>query len=198
MFIYSHKHKPTLTYHTCTYHPTSHTHTYPPTHVISPHHTLTLTHPHTHTHTPTHVHIPTSHTHTHTHIPHTLTLTHLHTHTHSPEHRRDSIDLERSLLAPLAGTGQLFVFKMTTGFWSQVKNAGYETMMIPHNSRLTHQYSLLFLRRSAIYANRLYLYSFHKDHPERLATGGPDLPNIIGHVRIHPTAMVDPSATVSE
>jgi len=41
-----------------------------------------------------------------------------------PEPMRDSIDLERSLLAPLAGTGKLFVFKMTTGFWSQVKTAG--------------------------------------------------------------------------
>ena len=42
----------------------------------------------------------------------------------SSDDARDTIDLERSVLRPLAGTGNLFVYKMTTGFWSQVKNAG--------------------------------------------------------------------------
>lgn len=45
----------------------------------------------------------------------------------SPEAARDCIDLERSVLAPLAGTGKLFVHRMSTGFWCQVKNAGYST-----------------------------------------------------------------------
>lgn len=58
-------------------------------------------------------------------------------------------------------------------------------------------FQTLFHSRCAIYANRLYLSLFQKTHPERLATNGPQLPNIVGHVRIHPTALVDPTATVS-
>ncbi len=37
---------------------------------------------------------------------------------------RDAINMERNLLTVLAGTGKLFVCKMTSGFWSQVKTAG--------------------------------------------------------------------------
>ena len=40
---------------------------------------------------------------------------------------RDCIDLHRSVLTPLAGNGnggRLYVYKMNSGFWSQVKNAG--------------------------------------------------------------------------
>lgn len=40
---------------------------------------------------------------------------------------RDCIDLHRSVLTPLAGNGnggKLYVYKMNSGFWSQVKNAG--------------------------------------------------------------------------
>ena len=55
-----------------------------------------------------------------------------------------------------------------------------------------------FNLRSAIYANRLYLSLIYKSNPSLLATNGdPTNPHIIGHVRIHPTAQVDPSATVS-
>ena len=51
--------------------------------------------------------------------------------------------------------------------------------------------------RSAIYANRLYLALLSERHPELLASNGsPEQPHIIGHVRIHPTAHVDPTATV--
>lgn len=42
----------------------------------------------------------------------------------SPEADSDSIDLERSLLSPLAGTERLFLCKMKSGFWCQVKTAG--------------------------------------------------------------------------
>ncbi|XP_064388695.1 mannose-1-phosphate guanyltransferase alpha-like [Halichondria panicea] len=92
-----------------------------------------------------------------------------------PEQARDTIDLERSLLSPLAGTGELFVYKMKTGFWCQVKNAG-----------------------SAIYANRLYLSLMSENHPELLARqqSSDEGPCIIGDVRIHPTANVDRSATL--
>ena len=42
---------------------------------------------------------------------------------------RDCIDLHRSVLTDLAsngnGGGKLYVYKMNSGFWSQVKNAGY-------------------------------------------------------------------------
>ena len=42
----------------------------------------------------------------------------------SPEYARDCIDLERSVLTPLAEAGKLYVYKMTSGFWCQVKTAG--------------------------------------------------------------------------
>jgi len=52
--------------------------------------------------------------------------------------------------------------------------------------------------RSAIYANRLYLSLLSSSHP-RLLAGNDDSvkPHIVGLVRIHPTALVDPTATVS-
>lgn len=93
-----------------------------------------------------------------------------------PEHARDSIDLERSVLAPLAGTGRLFVHK-TAGFWCQVKTAG-----------------------AAIYANKLYLSLTSRLHPEILAGGSGEMdgegPLIEGHVRIDPSAHVDATATL--
>ena len=49
---------------------------------------------------------------------------------------------------------------------------------------------------SAIYANRVYLELYIKNHPKRLAKNGEGLPRIIGNVFIHPSATVDPSATV--
>lgn len=53
--------------------------------------------------------------------------------------------------------------------------------------------------RAAIYANRLYLSLIHERRPELLTTNGGDSesPHIIGHVRIHPTANIDPTCTVS-
>ena len=42
----------------------------------------------------------------------------------SPDDTKDVIDLERSVLAPLAGKGKLYVYKMTSQFWCQVKTAG--------------------------------------------------------------------------
>lgn len=73
-----------------------------------------------------------------------------------PEAARDCIDLERSVLAPLAGTGKLFVHRMSTGFWCQVKNAG-----------------------SAIYANRLYLSLLSERYPDLLASNGTDRKSVV-------------------
>jgi mannose-1-phosphate guanylyltransferase len=36
---------------------------------------------------------------------------------------RDSISLEQDVIAPLAGTGKVYVYK-TERFWSQIKTAG--------------------------------------------------------------------------
>ncbi len=54
-----------------------------------------------------------------------------------------------------------------------------------------------FVSSNAIYANRLYLMLFRKISPHLLASNGPDMPNIIGDVRIHPSATVDPTAVVT-
>ena len=85
---------------------------------------------------------------------------------------RDVIRLEQDVIAPLAGTGQLFVYK-TTRFWTQVKAAG-----------------------SAIFASRLFFDHFRKTCPERLTASEEDQPTIIGNVRIHPLATVDKSAVL--
>ncbi|XP_033101892.1 mannose-1-phosphate guanyltransferase alpha-A-like isoform X2 [Anneissia japonica] len=85
---------------------------------------------------------------------------------------KDCIRFEQDIFTPLAGSGSLFVFK-TQGFWSQIKSAG-----------------------SAIYANRLYLGLYHRNHPEHLALNGDAKPKIIGDVYIHPKANVHPSATL--
>ena len=45
----------------------------------------------------------------------------------SQDAARDCIDLQRGVLTPLAGNGnggKLYVYKMASGFWTQVKNAG--------------------------------------------------------------------------
>jgi mannose-1-phosphate guanylyltransferase len=89
---------------------------------------------------------------------------------------RDCIDLHRSVLTPLASNGnggKLYVYKMSSGFWSQVKNAGH-----------------------AIYANRLYLSLFKERHPTYLATTTADGPQITGAVRLHPSAEIHPSAVL--
>ena len=46
---------------------------------------------------------------------------------YSRDAARDSIDLHRSVLPLLASNGnggRLYVYKMSSGFWTQVKNAG--------------------------------------------------------------------------
>lgn len=71
----------------------------------------------------------------------------------------------------MAGTGRLFAFQ-TNNWWSQLKTAG-----------------------SAIYANRHYLALYRTRCLERLAQNEVKC-SIIGDVHIHPTATVDPTATV--
>jgi len=85
---------------------------------------------------------------------------------------RDSINLEKQVLAPLSVLKSLYVYK-TDRFWSSIKSAG-----------------------AAIYANRHYLDMYKEHHPNRLATNGDGKPKIIGDVFIHPTASVDPTAVL--
>eukprot|EP00035_Acanthoeca_spectabilis_P005848 m.118067 g.118067 ORF g.118067 m.118067 type:complete len:462 (+) comp13221_c0_seq4:2876-4261(+) len=81
--------------------------------------------------------------------------------------------LERDVLTNMAGTGRLFMYK-TENFWSQVKTAS-----------------------SAIYANRHYLETYRRLHPESLHSlarnteGGP---TITGDVWIHSSADIHPTA----
>ena len=76
----------------------------------------------------------------------------------------------------------------TTCVFEREREREYDTLYMAF---LTH--------RAAIYANRLYLSLIHERQPELLATNGGDSesPHIIGHVRIHPTANIDPTCTVS-
>lgn len=73
-------------------------------------------------------------------------------------------------------------FVQVNNWWSQIKTAG-----------------------SAIYANRHFLNLYKRMHLERLANRGTKdntddgslICNIIGDVYIHPTASIDPTATVT-
>lgn len=92
---------------------------------------------------------------------------------------RESIQLEREVLMPLAGSGKAYVFP-STNWWSQLKTAG-----------------------SAIYANRHYLQLYRRRRPMRLATprgswGDSDWPgpHVVGDVFIHPSATVDPTSYI--
>ena len=66
----------------------------------------------------------------------------------------------------------MFAFH-TSKWWSQIKTAG-----------------------SAIYANRHYLDLYRQTHPNWLTKNSESGPKIIGDVFIHPSASVDPTATV--
>ena len=90
--------------------------------------------------------------------------------------QREQIGLERDVLTELAGGAgpcRLFLYR-TTNFWSQLKTAG-----------------------SAIYANRHYLSSYRETDPSVLCKnvgGGVSGPTIVGDVRVHATASIDPTA----
>lgn len=90
------------------------------------------------------------------------------------------IKLEQEIIAPLAGSGQIYALSVTN-WWSQLKTAG-----------------------SAIYANRHYLQLYRSKHPERLhASGGggdscviyPDV-LIDKSASIHPTAVLGPNVSI--
>lgn len=86
------------------------------------------------------------------------------------------IQLEQEILAPLAGSGQIFALPVTN-WWSQLKTAG-----------------------SAIYANRHYLQLYKTKHPERLynsSGAGGETCMIYPDVHIDRTAHIHPSAVVS-
>lgn len=87
----------------------------------------------------------------------------------------DSISLEKDVLGSLLDSKRVFVFHQKENFWwSPIKTPG-----------------------SALYANRNYLALYRKLYTELLATSKPEGPRIIGDVYIHPTATIDPTATVS-
>jgi hypothetical protein len=50
--------------------------------------------------------------------------------------------------------------------------------------------------RSVLEANHMYLAFLRESAPEQLAKSGPGLPDIVGNVRIHKTAVVHPTAKV--
>lgn len=84
------------------------------------------------------------------------------------------IQLEQEILAPLAGTGKIFVYQ-SNNWWSQLKTAG-----------------------SAIYANRHYLELYRSKHPERLYKneGDGEGCTIIPDVYVDNAATIHPSAVV--
>ena len=87
----------------------------------------------------------------------------------------DSISLEKDVLGSLLDSKRVFVFQQRDHFWwSPIKTPG-----------------------SAIYANRNYLTLYRKLQPDLLAISKPEGPKIIGDVYIHPSAHIDPTATVS-
>lgn len=53
---------------------------------------------------------------------------------------------------------------------------------------------------NAIYANKLYLSLFRQTHSDYLSSqdSNDKLPVIIGDVRVHPSAVIDPTAVVSK
>jgi len=89
------------------------------------------------------------------------------------DNAHDCISLEEDVMMPLSESKNLYVFNTSEEWWSQIKTAG-----------------------SAIYANRNYLKLYRKNNPELLSDIKLSGPVIIGDVFIHPSASVDPSATV--
>lgn len=110
-------------------------------------------------------------------------------------HARDAINLEVNIFPALSAARKLFVYK-TNNLWSQIKTAGFVhlfnillVLLIETNLKLLNY-------RSAIYANRVYLELYKKNHPNRLAKNVDGKCKIIGDVFIHPSATVDATAVV--
>uniref|UniRef100_A0A6P7GQ89 Mannose-1-phosphate guanyltransferase alpha-A n=1 Tax=Diabrotica virgifera virgifera TaxID=50390 RepID=A0A6P7GQ89_DIAVI len=90
------------------------------------------------------------------------------------------IQLEQEILAPLAGSGQIYALPVTN-WWSQLKTAG-----------------------SAIYANRHYLQLYKANFPERLCSPGGNeercviYPDVLidKTASIHPTAVLGPNVSI--
>eukprot|EP00128_Syssomonas_multiformis_P017306 Colp12_sorted_trinity150504_noHs@16276 len=81
---------------------------------------------------------------------------------------KDIIWLEQDVLAPLAGTGKLYLYE-TRDFWSQIKTAG-----------------------AALFAQKFFLKSYQERGVDRLVKKAAY--TVIGDVVVHPSAQVDPSA----
>ena len=84
----------------------------------------------------------------------------------------EGISWEKDVLTNLSDSKGMFAFH-TSKWWSQIKTAG-----------------------SAIYANRHYLDLYRQTHPNWLTKNSESGPKIVGDVFIHPSASVDPTATV--
>lgn len=82
------------------------------------------------------------------------------------------IQLEQEILAPLAGTGKIYVYQ-SNNWWSQLKTAG-----------------------SAIYANRHYLELYRTKDPDRLYKNHGDGCKIYPDVYVDKAALIHPSAVV--
>lgn len=93
-------------------------------------------------------------------------------------HSSDSISLEYDLLKSLLDSRRMYVWKAPETFW----------------------FCPIKTPSSAIYANRNYLALYRTRSPQLLAgnseSGKSKGPKIIGDVFIHPTAVIDPTATV--
>ena len=85
----------------------------------------------------------------------------------------EGLSLEKDILTCLAESENIYAYH-TQKWWSQLKTAS-----------------------SAIYANRHYLRLYKETHPELLAVNSFQKPTIIGDVSIDPSAIIDPSSTVS-
>lgn len=94
--------------------------------------------------------------------------------------RHDQISLNagqmffgKHLFSKIAGSEKLFCYMLKDSFWGSMKSAG-----------------------SAIYANKRYLETYKSTASEPLSVNGPDKPEIVGNVFIHPTAVVDSTAKI--
>eukprot|EP00899_Mesostigma_viride_P025816 jgi/Mesvir1/6419/Mv19510-RA.1 len=84
--------------------------------------------------------------------------------------KADFVRLDQDILTPLAGKQQLYCFE-TDGFWDQMKSPGM-----------------------AVKTQGNYLQAYATSAPHLLASDGPGMPTIEGHVYIHPSATVHPTA----
>jgi mannose-1-phosphate guanylyltransferase len=84
----------------------------------------------------------------------------------------ERVRLEQDILRTFAGNKRMYVYE-TRDFWRPIKTAG-----------------------SAVPVNAMYLQHFAKTQLKELAQNKPGMPEIVGNVYIHPTAIVDASSKI--